>query len=97
MIHIMLTFNKKMRLSIFFFFFIIILADQCFLISDRSVLPSKLTLPTDSTLSFSHFTKDIFRTINNLDPNKAHGHDKISICMLKICGDSICRHLTIIF
>ena len=32
--------------------------------------------------------------INNLDPNKAHGHDKIIICMLKICGDSICRPLT---
>ena len=24
-----------------------------------------------------------------LDPNKAHEYDKISICMLKLCGDSI--------
>ena len=35
--------------------------------------------------------------INNLDPNKAHGHEKISIRMLKTCGDSICRPLNIIF
>ena len=39
----------------------------------------------------------MLRIINNLDPNKAHGHDEISIGMLKICGDSICRPLSIIF
>ena len=26
--------------------------------------------------------------IKNLDPNKTHGPDKISICKLKICGSS---------
>ena len=35
-------------------------------------------------MSFCHFPKDdILRIINNLDPNKAHGHDKVSIRMLK--------------
>ena len=29
--------------------------------------------------------------IKKLDPNKAHGHDKISIRMLKLYGDSINR------
>ena len=66
-------------------------------ISDRSILPSELPLRTDSTLSTCHFAKeDILRIINNLDPNKAHGHDEISIRMLKIPGDSICRPLNII-
>ena len=72
--------------------------DQCSPISNGSVLHSELPLRTDSSLSSCHFTKDdIFPIINNLDPNKAHGHDEISIRMLKICGDSICRPLSIIF
>ena len=72
-------------------------ADQCSPISNGSVLPSELPLRTDSTLSTCHFAKeDILRIINNLDPNKAHGHDEISIRMLKIPGDSICRPLNII-
>ena len=67
------------------------IADQYSPISNGSVLPSELPLRTDSSLSSCHFTKDdILRIINNLEPNKAHGHDEISICMLKICGDSIC-------
>ena len=73
-------------------------ADQCSPISNGSVLPSELPLRTDSSLSSCHFTKDeILRIINNLDPNKAHGHDEVSIRMLKICGNSICRPLSIIF
>ena len=31
-----------------------------------------------------------------LDPNKPHGHDTISIRMLKVCGDSIWKPLDII-
>ena len=73
-------------------------ADQCSPISNRSVLPSELPLRTDSSLSSCHFTKDdILRIINNLDPNKDHGHDEFSIRLLKICGDSICKPLSIIF
>ena len=40
---------------------------------------------------------DILRTINNIGPKKAHDHDKISIGMFKICGDTIYRPLNIIF
>ena len=35
--------------------------------------------------------------IQGLDSNKAHGQDKISISMLKICGNSICKPLKIIY
>ena len=73
-------------------------ADQCCPISNGSFLPSELQLRIDSTLSSCHFAKeDILRIINNLDPNKVQGHDEMSIRMLKICGDSICRPLNIIF
>ena len=30
------------------------------------------------------------KALRNLDPNKAHGHDMLSIRMLKICDDSLC-------
>ena len=33
----------------------------------------------------------------NLDPNKAHGHDSVSIRMLKICGSFIYKPLEMIF
>ena len=59
-------------------------------------MPSELPLRTDNTLSTCHFAKeDILRINNNLDPNKAHGHDAVSIPMLKTCGDSIWRPLNI--
>ena len=32
----------------------------------------------------------------NVDPNKALNHDKISIRMINICGKSICKPLQLI-
>ena len=40
---------------------------------------------------------DILKTISSLDINKAHGHDDISIRMLKICNDAIVEPLKILF
>ena len=48
-----------------------------------------------STIDF--LTDDILKIIRNLDPNKVHGHDMISIRMIKICDTSICRPLKLIF
>ena len=51
-----------------------------------SVLPSELSLRTNSILSPYHFTRDDFiRIINELEINKTHDHDKINIGMLKMC------------
>ena len=73
-------------------------AEQCSLIPNKSVLPSQLTLLTENSLSTCNFSKkDILQIIRNLDSNKAHGHDMISIRMLKLCGDSICKPLELIF
>ena len=40
---------------------------------------------------------DIEKIMQNLDSNKAHGHDMISIGMLKICSKSIIKPLLIIY
>ena len=40
---------------------------------------------------------NIEKIIVSLNPNKAHGHDNISIRMLKTCGDTICKPLELIF
>ena len=73
-------------------------ADQCSLMSDASTLPSNFTLYTNNQLSTVTFSQDdIGKIIQNLKPNKAHGHDNISIQMLKICGSSIYGPLGLIF
>ena len=73
-------------------------ATQCSLISNSSKLPSHIKYLTDNRLSLASFSHDkIAKVIQNLDPNKAHGHDNISIRMVKICGPSIYKPLEIIF
>ena len=53
---------------------------------------------TSNFLSTISFTKDgIAKVIKNLNPNKIHAFDLISIRMLKISGDSILKPLKIIF
>ena len=47
------------------------------------------------TVSFSQ--EYIVQIIQNVDPNKVHGHDRVSILMLKIYGSSIYKPLEIIF
>ena len=42
-------------------------------------------------------SKDTGKVISGLDPNKAHGHDIISIRMLKMCAESIHELLEHIF
>ena len=56
---------------------------------------AKLTSESPDSVHFS--TDDIFKIINNLDPNKSHGHDMLSIRMIKLCENSICKPLSIIF
>ena len=53
---------------------------------------------TNSRLSSVTFSQDdIAKIIRNVDSGKPHGHDNISIRMLKICGSAIYKTLAIIF
>ena len=63
---------------------------QCSLISNNSSLPNYINYTTEKRLSTVALSVEaIGKIIQNLDSNKAHGHDNISIRMLKICGKSI--------
>ena len=60
-----------------------------------SQLPSTFLNRTEKVISLS--SNDIDRIIQDLDSNKAHIYDAISILMLKICDESISKPLEIIF
>ena len=85
-------FREKVELFNSFF------PNQCSLIRNRGVLPTDYEFFTVKSLSNIIFTdNDIRKIISSLDPNKAHGHDMISIRMLNIYGDSIYKPLGPIF
>ena len=84
----------KEKAELFNHFFI----NQCSLLSNDSVLSTNLPQLTSKCLDSIHFSRsDIVKIISRLDPNKAHGYDMLSIRMIKLCGNSICRTLSIIF
>ena len=86
--------NSKEKAELFNSFF----ANQCSIIDNGSEIPSFLHPKTDESLSNTTFTeKGIEKVAQSLDPNKAPGHDMISIDMLKICGKSIIKPLRIIY
>ena len=69
-----------------------------FLVENTSKLSTDSFKRTNNFLSTISFTKDdIAKIIKNLNPNKAHGFDMISIRMIKICGESILKPLELIF
>ena len=71
---------------------------QCSLFANHSKLPTSRSFRTDKRLSSVTFSADdIEKVIQGLDHNKAHGHDNISICMLRICSDTICKPLEMIY
>ena len=62
-----------------------------------SVLP-EFSYHTNNRLStFDISLNEIKELIKLLNVNKAHGPDEISVHMIKLCGDSICNPLLIIF
>ena len=91
----MADFKKKAELFNSFF------VKQCSLTSNSNELPLYLQYTNEkhlNTLNFSNTDiEKIIQTIQTLDPNKGDGHDKISICMINICGKSICKPLQLIF
>ena len=85
--------NYSQKVSIFNKFF----ASQCTPLQNSSSLPT-FYLRTDETLSTLNIRDDdIFAIIKNLNLNKSHGWDNISIRMIKIIGKSIVYPLKLIF
>ena len=85
-------FTKKVNLFNDFF------SSQCTPLSNDSVLPSCKYFLTDERLITIDFDKnDILKIMRNLNVNKSHGHDDISIRMLKICDSVVTEPLSILF
>ena len=63
-----------------------------------TVLPTSQHVLTQSRLySIDVSLEEISKIKRALDVNKAHGHDDISIRMMKICDNSLVRPLSLLF
>ena len=73
-------------------------SEQCTLLKNISTLLNTCSKHTNNILDTNNFSKeDVCKIIKNLDPNKAHAHDMVSIRMIKLCAISICKPLEKIF
>ena len=72
-------------------------ADQCIPLKNDSVLPTNQMFLTQARLGSLDFNEgEILKIIRPLNVNKAHGHDDISIRMIKICEKSLLKPLIIL-
>ena len=73
-------------------------SNQCSVIDNSSKLPTDQAPYTTSLLSSIDIKEsDILNILKSLDANEAHGHDDISIRMLKLSQQSILKPLKLIF
>ena len=72
-------------------------SEQCSSLINSSKIPSECSRKSNESLfSITFEINDIGKIIKNFDPNKSHGHDMLSICKLKLCGESIYKLLNLI-
>ena len=60
---------------------------------NNSKLTDKITYNSAARLKIL----DILKIIRSLNVNKAHGHDGISVRMIKMCDESLVQSLSLIF
>ena len=61
-------------------------------------MPSEFTYMTEGHIQSITFSEsDVIKIIRALDVNKVHGHDNISVRIIKICTNSVSHPLTLIF
>ena len=84
----------KAKANIFNDFF----SKQCTRLANGGKLLENQLYLTNSRINSVPFSDDlVINIIRNLNVNKAHGHDDISIRMIKMCDESLLRPLSIIF
>ena len=70
---------------------------QCSPLINNSKIPSECPRKSNESLhSITFEINDIEKMIKNLEANKSHGHDMLSIRMLKLCGESIYKPLNLV-
>ena len=84
-------FQKKAGIFNVFF------ANQCNIFKNESTIPEVSYRTNKRTVDITFSFSDLSKIIKNLNPNKAHGHDNISIKMIQICGESIIHPLKLLF
>ena len=78
--------------------FNMLFVDQCTPLKNNSVLSTKQLFLTQARLGTLDFNEgEILKIIRVLNINIAHGHDDISIRMIKICDESLLKPLSILF
>ena len=70
---------------------------QCTPVANDSTLPTLLEISNETLSSLEVTASDIGKIIKALKVNKAHGHDEISIRILKVCESAITKPLYLIF
>ena len=66
--------------------------------SNDSTVPTSINFITrERTSSLEFCIDDVVKIIRSLDKNKTHGHDKISILMIKLSASSISKPSHLIF
>ena len=86
--------DTQIKANIFNKFF----PDQCTPLKNNSSLLANQIFLTQSRLTSLDFDEDeLFKIIRALNINKAHGHDDISIRMIKICDKSLIKPLSFLF
>ena len=61
-------------------------------------MPENQVYLANSRINSVPFSDDlIINIIRNVNVNKAHGHDNISMRMIKMCDESLVRSLSVIF
>ena len=70
----------------------------CAPLINNSKIPSECPRKSNESLFFITFEiNDIEKILKNLDPNKSHGHDMLSIRMWKLCGESFEPYFQVLF
>ena len=84
--------NFKAKANIFNDFF----SKQCTPLANGIKLPKNQVYLTNSRINSVPFSDNlVINIIRHLNVNKIHGHDDISIRMIKICDESLVRPLSI--
>ena len=75
----------------------IFVCKQCTPVANDSTLPTLLETANEYLSPIEIIASDTGKIIEALQVNKAHGHDQISIRMLKLCESAITKPLYLIF
>ena len=73
-------------------------AEQCTHLEKSSVFPINQRFLTQSRLASLDFNEEeILKIIRALNTHKAHGHDDISVRIIRICDKSLLKPLIVLF